>query len=91
VRRRRLLIPPLRQHLAAGAQGDARLAIAGLRGFIEGLDADPSAVWITNVVLAAELLPVLVRVPDAKRRPRPRLARVQDGLAPPRGPREPSC
>lgn len=77
-----LLLPPLRQHIAALAQGDARVTLAGLPGFLEGVDADPSAVWMTNVVLAAELLPVVARVPRAKRRPLPQLARAGDGLAP---------
>ena len=77
-----LLLPPLRQHLSALAQADPRVTLAGLPRFIDGVDADPSAVWITNVVLAAELLPLLSRIPAAKRRPLPRLARVGDGLAP---------
>lgn len=45
------------------------------------MDADPSAVWIANVVLAAELLPLLARIPVARRRPLPRLAHAGDGLA----------
>lgn len=76
-----LLLPPLRQHLAALAEADPRITIAGLPRLIEGVDADPSAAWIANVVLAAELLPFLARVPDAHRRPLPRLARHGDGLA----------
>lgn len=46
------------------------------------MDADPSAVWLANVVLAAEALPVLSEVPEARRRPLPALASVGDGLAP---------
>lgn len=76
-----LLLPPLRQHLAALAEADPRVTIAGLPRLIEGMDADPSAVWITNVVLAAELLPFLARVPAARRPLLPMLARVGDGLA----------
>jgi adenine-specific DNA-methyltransferase len=76
-----LLLPPLRQHLAALAEADPRVTLAGLPRFIEGVDADPSAVWIANVVLAAELLPLVSRVPEARRRPLPMLARVGDGLA----------
>jgi adenine-specific DNA-methyltransferase len=76
-----LLLPPLRQHLGALAEADPRVTLAGLPRFVEGVDADPSAVWITNVVLAAELLPFIARVPDARRRPLPMLARVGDGLA----------
>ncbi len=75
-----LLLPPLRQHLSAQANADARLTLAGLPRFIQGVDADPSAVWITNVVLASELLPLLARIPEARRRPLPLLAGVGDGL-----------
>ena len=76
-----LLLPPLRQHLSAQANADARITLAGLPRLIQGLDTDPSAVWIANVVLAAELLPVLAQIPEARRRPLPLLARVGDGLA----------
>ena len=77
-----LLLPPLRQHLTALAPADPRVTIAGLPRFVEGVDADPSAVWIANVVMAAELLPFVARIPAARRRPLPMLARVGDGLAP---------
>ena len=62
-------------------RADARVVLAGLPNVIEGVDADPAAVWIANVVLAAEALPVLAAVPAARRRPLPALARVGDGLA----------
>lgn len=77
-----LLLPPLRQHLAALADADPRVTLAGLPRLIEGTDTDPAAVWITNVVLAAELLPFVSRVPTARRRPLPLFAYVGDGLAP---------
>jgi len=54
-----LLLPPLRQHLSALAGADPRVTLAGLPRLIEGVDADPAATWIANVVLAAELLPFL--------------------------------
>lgn len=76
-----LLLPPLRQHLSALAQADPRATLAELPRFIEGVDADPSAAWIANVVLAAELLPLLAHIPQARRRPLPMLARQGDGLA----------
>ena len=76
-----LLLPPLRQHLAALSDADARVTLAGIAGFIEGVDADPSAVWLANVILAAELLPVLARISESRRKPLPTLARVGDGLA----------
>lgn len=76
-----LLLPPLRQHLVALVDADPRVTLAGVGGLIEGVDADPSAAWVASVVLAAELLPLLARVPATKRRPLPRLAWVGDGLA----------
>ncbi|MDP9419482.1 MAG: Eco57I restriction-modification methylase domain-containing protein [Actinomycetota bacterium] len=77
-----LLLPILREHLAASHQVDPRVVLAGLPNLIEGVDVDPAAVWIANVVLAAEMLPLLRRVPSIRRRPLPVLARVGDGLAP---------
>ena len=78
-----LLIPPLREHLQALRRIDPQLALTNLGAVIEGIDADPAAVWLTNVVLAAEALPVLAEVPAARRRPFPVLAHVSDGLAEP--------
>ena len=75
-----LLLPALREHLRALARADARDVLAGLPSVIEGVDADPAAVWLANVVLAAQALPTLARVPVAQRRPLPALARVGDGL-----------
>lgn len=77
-----LLIPPLRQHLIAEANTDPAAVLAELPRLIRGVDADPWAVWIANVVLAAELLPFLTRIPEVRRRPLPKLARIGDGLAP---------
>lgn len=77
-----LLLPALREHLAALARAEARVVLAGLPSVIEGVDADPAAVWIANVVLAAEALPMLSAVPAARRRPLPALAHVGDGLRP---------
>lgn len=77
-----LLLPPLREHLQASAHADPRLTLAGLTNAVEGLDLDPSAVWVATVVLAAEALPLLAATPAARRRPLPALTRVGDGLAP---------
>jgi adenine-specific DNA-methyltransferase len=77
-----LLLPPLRQHLSALTEADPRVTLAGLPRLIQGIDADPSAAWIANVVLAAELLPLIARIPEARRRPLPMLARSGNGLAP---------
>lgn len=54
--------------------------MAGLPSLIEGVDADPAAVWVANVVLAAEMLPTLARLPESRRKPLPALAVVGDGL-----------
>jgi adenine-specific DNA-methyltransferase len=79
-----LLLPVLREHLNASHNVDPRVVLAGLPNLIEGLDADPAAVWIANVVLAAEMIPLLRRVPSSGRKPLPQLVRVGDGLASPR-------
>lgn len=77
-----LLLPALREHLEASRRTDPQLLLAGLPSVLEGVDADPAAVWLANVVLAAQALPVLVAVPAARRRPLAGIARVGDGLAP---------
>lgn len=76
-----LLLPPLREHVRGSARTDAEVALAALPSVIEGVDADPNAVWLANVVLAAEALPLLAAVPASRRRPFPALARRGDGLA----------
>jgi adenine-specific DNA-methyltransferase len=76
-----LLLPPLREHLHASYDVDPALALAGLPSVIEGVDTDPAAVWVANVVMAAEMLPTLARMPDSIRKPLPCLAWVGDGLA----------
>ncbi|MDO4039279.1 Eco57I restriction-modification methylase domain-containing protein [Clavibacter michiganensis] len=77
-----LLVPVLREHLAATADADPTLVLAALPQLVEGIDTDPWAAYIASVVLAAELLPTLARVPSVRRRPLPALARVGDGLDP---------
>lgn len=76
-----LLLPALREHLHAAHGVDPALTLAGLPNLVQGVDSDPAAVWVANVVLAAEMLPTLARVPEKVRRPLPALARVGDGLA----------
>lgn len=76
-----LLIPPLREHLCALANVDPSAVLTEVPSVIEGIENDPLAAWIANVVLAAELLPLLAKVPAARRRPLPGLVRVGDGLA----------
>ncbi|AWB88749.1 SAM-dependent methyltransferase [Homoserinimonas hongtaonis] len=77
-----LLIAPLREHLRASSPVDPSLVLSSLPNFIEGIDNDPWAVYLANVVLAAEMLPTLARVPASLRRPLPSLVRVGDGLDP---------
>jgi adenine-specific DNA-methyltransferase len=75
-----LLLPALREHLHASYDVDPALTLAGLPSLVTGIDTDPAAVWVANVVLAAEMLPTLARVPSSVRRPLPALAKVGDGL-----------
>jgi adenine-specific DNA-methyltransferase len=77
-----LLLPPLREHVRASVRSDAEVALAGLQSVIEGIDSDPNAVWLANVVLSAEALPLLAAVPASRRRPLPELVHLGDGLAP---------
>ncbi len=81
-----LLLPVLREHLASSIDVDARLVLNRLPSLIEGIDSDPAAVWVANVLLAAEMLPTLLRIREMDRRPLPALAQVGDGLAPDRAP-----
>jgi adenine-specific DNA-methyltransferase len=76
-----LLLPVLRDHLRSLASADPRMTLTGLPGLIEGIDSDPTAVWLANVILAAEMLPLLAATPKRSRRPLPSLARLGDGLA----------
>lgn len=76
-----LLLPALREHLSASSDIDPRLVLAGLPSLIEGIDNDPAAVWVASLVLAAEMLPLLQRIPEGHRRPLPALCRLGDGLA----------
>lgn len=75
-----LLLPPLREHLRAAAADDATLTLNGLPQLIEGVDQDATAAWVGSVILAAEMLPTLIRVPERTRRPLPALIRQGDGL-----------
>ncbi|QZQ53712.1 Eco57I restriction-modification methylase domain-containing protein (plasmid) [Curtobacterium sp. TC1] len=77
-----LLLPPLREHLRAAAADDSALTLAALPQLIEGIDQDGHAAWVGSVILAAEMLPTLARVPDKHRRPLPALIRQGDGLDP---------
>jgi adenine-specific DNA-methyltransferase len=76
-----LLLPVLREHLGATVRTDPQLVLAALPNLIQGIDNDPDAVWLANVVLASEMLPILAMTPRARRRPLPALAHHGDGLA----------
>jgi adenine-specific DNA-methyltransferase len=75
-----LLLPAMREHVQASAGMDAQMTLAALPCLIEGTDADPNAVWLANVVLAAEALPLLAAVPASRRRPFAPLVSCEDGL-----------
>ncbi|OWY62365.1 hypothetical protein B7486_58830, partial [cyanobacterium TDX16] len=77
-----LLIPPLREHLRASEGTDPAEVVRGLPGLMRGSDLDPVAVWVANVVLAAECLPLLAAIPTEARKPFPQLVYEADGLAP---------
>lgn len=76
-----LLLPVLGEHLAASSDADPSMVLRHLPTLLEGVDQDPWAVYLSNVVLAALMLPTLARVPKARREPLPTLAVCGDGLA----------
>lgn len=76
-----LLLPPLREHLRASAGVDPAMTIRALPSRICGVDQDPWSAWLTNVVLASEVLLALASVPETHRVPIPVLAEPGDGLA----------
>lgn len=76
-----LLLPVIREHLAANSNTEPALVISGLAARIQGVDLDEHAVYLANVILGAEALPTLARVPETRRRPIPQMAIVGDGLA----------
>ncbi|PZE34249.1 Eco57I restriction-modification methylase domain-containing protein [Curtobacterium sp. MCPF17_031] len=75
-----LLVPVLREYLRARSDVDPSIVLAALPQAVEGIDTDPWAVYVANVVLAAEMLPTLARAASSLR-PLPALAHVGDGLA----------
>lgn len=75
-----LLLPPLRRFVAARRSAPAGAAIAAAADGFAGVDNDPLAAWLASAVLAAELLPLWVRVPESERKPLPALVVEGDGL-----------
>ncbi|MEJ8649669.1 Eco57I restriction-modification methylase domain-containing protein [Streptomyces sp. MS1.AVA.3] len=78
-----LLLPALRAWLARHTETHPELALESVRHSIGGRDLDAAAVWLGNVLLAAELLPTWKKVSAPRRRPLPALLSVGDGLASP--------
>jgi adenine-specific DNA-methyltransferase len=78
-----LLLPALRAWLRRRADTEPELVLAAVGSAIGGRDLDAAAVWLGNVLLAAELLPVWAQVPARRRRPLPALLEVGDGLTAP--------
>lgn len=76
-----LLIPPLREHVQASVRTHAVLALAALPETIAGIELDPNAAWLANVILASEALPLLRAVSARQRKPLPALVTCGDGLA----------
>lgn len=76
-----LLLPALRAWLLKHADTEPHLILRGVTSAIAGRDLDEAAVWLGNVVLAAELLPFWGRISGRHRRPLPALVSVGDGLA----------
>lgn len=78
-----LLLPVLRAWVRRAQDERVEPAdiIAQSPRLVGGCDLDAAAVWLGNVLLAAELLPPLSAVPEAERRPFPALLSVADGLA----------
>lgn len=75
-----LLIPPMREHVQASVDTHAALALAALPETIAGVELDPHAAWLANVILAAEALPLLAAVSARQRKPIPSLVVCGDGL-----------
>jgi adenine-specific DNA-methyltransferase len=75
-----LLIPPLREHVQASVRTHAALALAALPETIAGIELDPNAAWLANVILASEALPLLKAVSARQRKPLPALVTCGDGL-----------
>lgn len=75
-----LLLPIIREHLLANENTEPAMVLSGLAARIQGVDLDEHAVYMANVILGAEALPTLARVPESLRRPIPQLAVLGDGL-----------
>ncbi|MFF6801119.1 hypothetical protein [Streptomyces sp. NPDC012616] len=81
-----LLLPALRAWLGHRTDMEPELVLAAVGSAIGGRDLDAAAVWLGNVLLAAELLPVWAKVSVRRRAPLPALLEVGDGLGSPPAP-----
>lgn len=77
-----LLLRPLRQFVRGCGGCDAGSALVHAAEGFAGVENDPLAAWIGNAILAAELLPLWVCVPEGERAPLPQLIRTGNGLDP---------
>ncbi|MCP9488494.1 MAG: SAM-dependent methyltransferase [Solirubrobacteraceae bacterium MAG38_C4-C5] len=75
-----LLLRPLRQYVQEWDGSNALGALLRAAKSFTGVENDPFAAWIGNAVLAAELLPLWVRVPERERAPLPQLISTGNGL-----------
>ncbi len=75
-----LLVPVMRHLVDANADTQPEMLLAAMPSLLGGRDLDTAAVWLANVILAAELLPVWAEVPAERRRPLPALCVTADGL-----------
>ncbi|GAA3525043.1 hypothetical protein GCM10022234_22440 [Aeromicrobium panaciterrae] len=70
----------MREHVQASVRTHAALALAALPETIAGIELDPNAAWLANVILASEALPLLAAVSDRQKKPIPALVTCGDGL-----------
>ncbi|MCI3270112.1 Eco57I restriction-modification methylase domain-containing protein [Streptomyces cylindrosporus] len=75
-----LLLPALRAWLDGQRSTRPEIVLAAVGAAVGGRDLDSAAVWLGNVLLASELLPVWAKVPPSRRRPLPELLEVGNGL-----------
>jgi adenine-specific DNA-methyltransferase len=75
-----LLLPALRDWLARNQQADPADTLQRVSEAFGGRDLDHVAVWLGNVILAAELLPLWAQLPEGQRPALPALLTVGDGL-----------
>lgn len=73
-----LLLPPLRAWVQT--REDPIAALEGAPRQFAGTDTDRASVWLGNIILAAELLPLWREVPPEQREPLPLLLTTGDGL-----------